>query len=72
MKTYSQFAEEMTFALENLMLEGKEFGEYVKRRKKKRKQEKEKEVVAVKGKQSPRDKKIAKLARVKTHWQGLT
>lgn len=72
MKTYSQFAEEMTFAIENLMLEGKGFGEYVKRRKKKRKQEKEKAVVAVKGKQSLRDIKVAKLARVKTHWKGLT
>ena len=72
MKTFKQFKEDASFFFLFLVLEGKGFGEYVKRRKKKRKQEKEKAVVAVKGKQSLRDKKIAKLARVKTHWQGLT
>ena len=72
MKTFKQFKEDASFSIENLVLEGKGFGEYVKRRKKKRKKEKDKEKVAATGKQSLRDIKVAKLARVKTHWKGLT
>ena len=40
MKTFREFSEEADFAMENLVLEGKGFGDFVKRRKKKRKKEK--------------------------------
>jgi hypothetical protein len=70
MKLFKQFREEAYFSVENLVLEGKGFGAYVKRRKKKRRQEKEKEMNA--GSLSKREKKISKLASTKSHWRGLT
>lgn len=69
MKTFRKFSEEAYFAMENLMLEGKGFGDFVKRRKKKRKKEKEAMTTTVKA--SKRDLKISKLASVKSHWKGL-
>jgi len=69
MKTYRQFKEEATYAIENLMLEAKGFGDLVQRRKKKRKKQREQEAKA--DGTSLRDKKISKLASTKSHWRGL-
>ena len=60
MKTYSQFCEEMRYALDNLRLEADGFGEYVKKRRK----NKDKYM-------SKRDQKIQKLRKSKSHWSGL-
>jgi|TARA_B100000035_G_C20980720_1_gene545315 hypothetical protein len=72
MKTFKQFSEEAYFAVENLVLESRGFGQYVKRRKKKRKKETEKELPVTTGRLSKRDLKISKLANRKSHWKGLT
>ena len=72
MKTFRQFSEEAYFAIENLMLESKGFGDFVKRRKKKRKKEKEKALTVTSGRASKRDLKISKLANRKSLWRGLT
>ena len=72
MKTFRQFSEEAYFAIENLMLESKGFGDFVKRRKKIRKKEKEKELTVTSGRASKRDLKISKLANRKSLWRGLT
>jgi len=61
MKTYSQFREEMNFAIENLVSEAKGFKDEVKRRRKKKKEFLTKW-----------EKKVKKLKDSGgTHWQGL-
>lgn len=68
MKTYRQFRQDAIDALENLVLEAKGFGNIAKtRREKKKKNKKQKETDLL----SPREAKIRKLERVKSHWQGL-
>ena len=60
MKTYSQFRDEMNFAIENLVSEAKGFKDAVNRRRKKKKKF-----------LSDREAKIQKLKNSPTHWQGL-
>ena len=59
MKTFQQFQEDATFAMENLMAEAEGFKDAVKRRRKK------KEFL------SRREKKIQKLKNNPGHWEGL-
>lgn len=60
MKTFSQFGEEARFAIENLLMEKEEFGQYGKKRRRKKKEF-----------LSKREKKILKLKNRPSHWEGL-
>ena len=60
MKTYRQFSDEASFAVENLVSEAKGFKDAVNRRRKKKKKF-----------LSDREAKIQKLKNSPTHWQGL-
>ena len=60
MKTFHQFQEDMTFAVENLMFEAKGFKDAVKRRRKKKSSF-----------LSPRERKIKDLKDRPMSWQGL-
>ena len=70
MKSFSQFVEDTEFALYNMILESKGFGQYVKQRKRRKELDKENE------KESKRTKKIKKLVSrtggKKELWKGLT
>lgn len=70
MKSFKQFAEDTEFALMNIILESKGFGQYVKQRKKKRKMDADAEA------ESKRTKKVKKLVSRtggrKELWKGLT
>jgi len=60
MKTYRQFSNEASFAIENLVSEAEGFKDAVNRRRKKKKKF-----------LSDREAKIQKLKNSPTHWQGL-
>ena len=60
MKTYRQFCNEASFAIENLVSEAEGFKDAVNRRRKKKKKF-----------LSDREAKIQKLKNSPTHWQGL-
>ena len=60
MKTYRQFSNEASFAIENLVSEAEGFKDAVNRRRKKKKKF-----------LSDREAKIQKLKNNPTHWQGL-
>ena len=60
MKTFRQFSNEASFAIENLVSEAEGFKDAVNRRRKKKKKF-----------LSDREAKIQKLKNSPTHWQGL-
>ena len=65
MKTFKQFQEDAKFAIENLLLENKGFGDIVTKRKKARQRKKDLE------RMSPRDAKIKHLKQNEKSWLGL-
>jgi len=70
MKSFKQFIEDTEFALTNIILESKGFGQFVKQRKRKKKLDKDAEA------ESKRTKKVKKLVSRtggrKELWKGLT